>query len=767
MNSVGKSYIKKDAITKVRGIEKYIEDYFFDNMVYAKIIRSPVARMLIKKIDYSKAEKIEGFSGYADYRDVPVNKVALVFEDWPCFPEKYANYYGEGIAIIAAENYEIAERCAKEVKIIYEELEPLLDPRKSVESKIKIFNKDNIFKSFNIEKGDVEKAFQEADLIVEGEFETHHQEHSYIETQGCIALPQPDNSITIYASAQCPFYVQKSVALCLNIPLNKVRIIQTAIGGAFGGKEDVPSVVCCQAAVLAMKIKRPVKLIYKREEDIISMSKRHPSITRIKYAVKKDGKIIGCEVDFLLNGGAYSSLSPIVLWRGTVHAAGPYNIPNVKIVSKAVATNTVPCGAYRGFGQPQSCFSAESLIDEIAQKLNITPYEIRKINGLKVGDTTATSHYLDHSVGYLDTLDAVVNKTNYLTKLKEYKEINKQSKRIKKCIGLSSMYYGVGLGAGGRYLARAGAYIQVTPDASVILAVGNTDMGQGAKTVLAQIAAEALGCNYDDINILDVDTALVPDSGPTVASRTTVMSGNAIIEAAKSIRKNIDAVAMDLLNISNANDLINKDGYFLNKNNESKKVSFKEVVKECWNRRLHLTSQGWYVSPECTFSADKGQGDAYFIYSYASYIVDFDLDIETGIMKFNEITCAVDFGKAINPQLCEGQIQGGNIQGLGWAVYEELKYKDGKILNPNFTDYIIPGTMDIPEKMNVILIEKEYNKGPYGAKGLGECPLIGIAPAIRNALFNCVNIKINKLPLTPEKVLKEIKEKKNEEEKNE
>jgi len=754
MHKVGNSLPRKDAIEKATGKEQFINDRKFSGMLYGYTFRSPKPYIKIKKLITKQAESLAGVHKVITYKDIPgKNQLPFAFKDYPALAEKKAKFQGEAIALVAADTYEIAKKAAKLIKLEYQELKPVFDSLQAMKKlSPKIYGINNIFKKFIVKKGNIKKGFREADIIIEKEYKTNYQVHSYLETQGMIADYRPDGSITVYGSMQCPFYVQDAVSYVLGIPKSRVTIIQASTGGAFGGKEDVPSIVAVHAALLSYHTQKPVKLIYTREEDFISMSKRHPAYIKVKYGAKKDGRLTAAEVTYILDSGAYSTLSPIVLWRGTVHCAGPYNIPNVSIKSFAVATNKVPCGAFRGFGQPQASFAQESLIDELAYKLGISPLEIRKINGLQKGDTTATSYKVKEE-GVIPVLDKVIVSSNFV---KKWKPPAEKKGELRKGIGISITYYGMGLGAAGKHLSRAGAFVQVESDGSVRVAFGNTEMGQGAKTVLAQIAAEALNAPYELVHIMDTDTSRVPDSGPTVASRTTFMSGNAIINATKPIYENIIKCAAELLNCKEKNVMRGKN-YFYDKKG-IKRVSYQQAVALAHQKRLKMSYEGWYVAPDTSF--DKlGQGSAYYSYTFSANVAEVTVNIRTGEVKVDRIWAAHDIGKAINPQLAAAQIEGGVVQGVGYALMENLVLENGIIINPNFTGYILPTAKDTPE-VYPIIVENSEKQGPYGARGLGEPPLIGVAPAIANAIFNATGIRVYELPILPEKIMQSLKEKK-------
>ena len=634
-------------------------------------------------------------------------------------------------------------------------LPPLLDPLEARwHPDIHLFGKDNIYRHLKVRKGNIEDGFARSDVTIENEYRTPCQEHAYLEPQGMVAVPRPNGLMDVYGSMQCPFYVQEGVATVLGLPLSRVRIIQTATGGAFGGKEDVPTLVGVQAAILAQKTGRPVKLIYSRDEDIISTSKRHPGIIRYKSGAKRDGTLQAIEVEYILDSGAYATLSPVVLWRGTVHAGGPYRIPHVKVDSYAVATHKVPAGAFRGFGSPQILFAAESQMDELARALGMDPCKIREKNLLRLNDETITGQKLTFSVGNLEAFQKTVETSGYLKKRNQKKETPGP---IKKGFGLSSVYYGVGLGAGGIHLARAGAYVQILADASVQFAVGTTEMGQGMATVLTQIVADELGLPFDAVTILETDTSRVPDAGPTVASRATTMSGNALKDACGKLQESLFRAAGDLLQISKESIQI-KEGWAVDSGKPGHRMTLKEVIAECFKRRENMAAAGFYRSPEVSWDDETGRGNAYITFAYATNAAEVEVDTETGVIRVLKITAAHDVGKAINPQLVTGQIEGGIVQGMGYTLTEEIVTKNGSVQNPNFSTYIIPTIKEAPE-IDPLIVEAHFPNGPNGAKGFAEQPLMGIAPAIANAVYDAIGIRIKELPLTPERVWAALREK--------
>jgi CO/xanthine dehydrogenase Mo-binding subunit len=485
-NVVGKEVPRLDAEAKVKGQARYADDLAFPGMLYGKAIRSDRPHARILRLDLSRVLAHPKVACVVTAKDIPGrNCIPIIYEDMPLLAEEVVRYVGEPIALLAAETREDAEEAAKLAQIEYEDLPAVFDPLEAIKPEApqvavpSAAEKGNIFNHMVIRKGDVGKGFAEADVVVEGEYRVGYQEHAYLEPQGMIAVPE-ENGMAVYGTLQCPFYVQKAVAAVLGLPLSRVRVVQTATGGGFGGKEDVPSQVAAMAAVLAWKSGRPVKVVFDRAEDIATTSKRHPGIIRYKTGAKRDGTLTAVEVEFYYNAGAYQTLSSSVLWRGLIHAAGPYRIPNVKIDAYSVATNTVPCGAFRGFGSPQVIFAHESQMDELARRLGMDPLELRRKNALREGDETATAQVLTESVGLLSCIDRAKELSRWEERKRAVEEFNRREKFRRRGLGVSTVMYGVGMGAKAPLLDKAGAYVKLEADGSITVAVGNTEMGQGA-----------------------------------------------------------------------------------------------------------------------------------------------------------------------------------------------------------------------------------------------------------------------------------------------
>ena len=541
MSVVGKRVIRSEAADRVQGAGLFTDDYKYHGMLHAAVVRSPIARGEIKKISLESILKLDGVKGVFTYKDIPgKNCIPIVIDDQPFLAEKFVNYISEPIGVVVADDRRSARAAAKKIGLNIKPLTPLLDPLEARNHPdIHLFGNDNIFKQMRIIRGNAAIAFKGCDVIIENDYRTPYQEHAYIEPQAMIAIPYPDGSIEIRGSMQCPFYVRKAITSILGLPESKVRVIQCATGGAFGGKEDVPSLLACQVALPAWKLGRPVKLVYDRSEDMISTSKRHPAWVHYKSGATKDGILRAVDAEYVIDGGAYATLSAVVLFRGTAHSVGPYRCENVNVKTYAVATNKVPTGAFRGFGSPQILFAVESQMDQLAERIGISPLAIRKRNILRLGDTTVTGQKLENSVGLEETLEKVVQVSGWSPKSPKENGVG---------YGLSTIYYGVGLGAGGKVLARTGARVIFHADGSALFSVGTTEIGQGMTTVLSQITADELGLPFKSVAMLPTDTSRVPDSGPTVASRSTLMSGNALKDACIKIKSVLLEEAGQLIN---------------------------------------------------------------------------------------------------------------------------------------------------------------------------------------------------------------------------
>ena len=695
--AVGSNVRRKDGDAKVTGAAKYIDDLAFPGMIFGTTIRSAIphgditARHVTLPPDFV----------VADHRDIPgQNHVALIDPDQPCLAESVVRHVAEPILLVAHADRHRLAGIATQIAIEYREKPPVYDPEAS----------DTCFKKIEIEKGNLDQGFAQADLVFEGEYRTGHQEQLYVETNGVIAVPG-HGQMTVYGSLQCPYYVHKALVVLLGLPPDRVRVVQAETGGGFGGKEEYPSMLACHAAILARKAGRPVKMIYDRVEDLLATTKRHPAVLRHRTGVTRAGRITAMDVDVVMDGGAYATLSAVVLSRGVIHAAGPYRCDHVRIRGRAMQTHTPPNGAFRGFGAPQTQFGIEAHMDRLAAELGIDPVKLRELNALRPGDTTATGQTLGKDASALPVLREAVRRSGFKAKRRKWQGSNRG-------IGLSLFFHGSGFTGGGEVKLASKASLELTPQGARIL-VASTEIGQGTRTMHAQIVADALGVPFDAIEVHEVDTRFVPDSGPTVASRTCMIVGKLLERCARDMRKRLGRLSPA--------DYFDKHGPFT------------------------VTAQ-YEPPPGLRWDDDTYRGDAYGSYAWGCNVVELEVDPATFEARPLHVTAVAEIGKAIHPLMAEGQIEGGTAQGIGYALLEEVVMRDGRMANSQLTNYIIPTPLDaVP--MTVVLLERPYAHGPYGAKGVGEMPIDGPAPAVVNALRHC-GYDLRAIPATPERIMK-------------
>ncbi|MGC2332232.1 MAG: xanthine dehydrogenase family protein molybdopterin-binding subunit [Candidatus Acidiferrales bacterium] len=734
---IGKPVQRKEGREKVTGSARYVDDLTFPDMLHGVTVRSTVARGRILGIRFGDGIPWNEFT-IVTAKDIPdKNCVALIIEDQPCLADGVVNHPEEAVVLLAHPDKYLLEEARRAVRIEIEPVPAIFTIEDSLAKKEIIWGEDNIFKSFLVEKGDADAAMAAADIIVEGEYETGAQEQLYIEPQGMIAQASATEGVTVWGSLQCPYYVHKALKGIFCLPAERVRVVQTETGGGFGGKEEYPSMLAAHAALLALKSGKTVKMIYDRAEDMVATTKRHPSRTHHRTGVTRDGKLVAMDIDFTIDGGAYETLSPVVLSRGTIHAAGPYNCLNVRVRSRAVATNAPPHGAFRGFGAPQSVFALERHMDSVAEAVGITPEELRRRNFIHQGETLAVSQVVREQVDMEKLMARAFELSDYDTKRERFRSENAGSGAIKRGIGFAAFLHGAGFtGSGEEYLASEAA-MEATPEGQVRVLAGSTEMGQGTNTIFTQIAAEALGIAAEQIEIVQPDTANVPNSGPTVASRTTMIVGKLVESAAKTIQQSlIDSALL-------------KPGYAAEE--------FASACARYIDKFGALKSFAKYEQPkDLHWDDEKYQGDAYGAYGWAVYVAEVSVDLRTAEVRVEDFVAVQEVGTIINPVLAAGQVEGGVAQGIGLALYENVVWQQGRMINGQMTNYIMPTSVDVPP-IRVWFEEVPYLRGPAGAKGIGELPLDGTAPAIANAIAHATGIDVRKIPVTPE-VLAEMLE---------
>ncbi len=695
MRVVGRSVPRKEGLDKARGAARYVDDLRFPGLLHARTVRTTIPRgeLLGVRLAFDHA----GFT-IVDHRDIPGrNVVALLQEDQPFLVEREVRHAEEAVLLLAHEDEEAL--AAATVELEYRRAEPVLDPRLS----------RHAFKELAIDKGDLAGGFAQADLVVEGEYETGRQEHVSLEPQGMIAIPSADG-MTVIGSLQCPFYVQKALAVLLGLPPESVRVVQAETGGGFGGKEDFPSIVAGHAALLARKAGRPVKLVYDRLEEMAATTKRHPSIVRHRTGVTRDGRLTALEIDVLFDGGAYCTLSPVVLSRGCLHATGPYRCENVRVRGRVVRTNTPPCGAFRGFGAPQTVFAAEVQMERVAEALGMDPVRLRERNALRPGDTTATGQRLGEDTSALAVLREAVSRSDYRRKRRAWRG-------TRRGIGLALFHHGAGFTGSGEVMLASRAALELTPRGARVL-VASTEMGQGARTTLAQIVAEALGVPLGRIEVAEPDTARVPDSGPTVASRTCMVVGRLLEACALEMKARLGGLS---------------PAAYLKRHGP-----------------LTVTRQ-YEPPPGVAWDDATYKGDAYGTFGWGCTVAEVELDPVSYELRPTRVTAVAEIGRAVNPLMAAGQVEGGTAQGLGFALLEEVVMREGRVANAQLTNYLVPTTLDTPP-IDVTILESPYRRGPFGAKGIGEMPMSGPGPAVANAA-RCLGLDLRSVPITPERVL--------------
>jgi CO/xanthine dehydrogenase Mo-binding subunit len=735
MRAVGQNASRREGPEKLCGLTRYIDDYALPGCLHGVTLRSSIPHGTIRALTFDPAFDWSSFV-IVTAKDIPGrNRVALIADDQPLLADGRVLHAMEPIALIAHASRDRAYQALRHVTVEYDALDPVFayDDALDVDPKRVWYGDDNIFKDITIAKGDVDAAMRGAEVVVEGEYLVPHQEHAYIENNGVTAHFDDDGTLVVMGSIQCPFYVHKALMGVFGLDEECVRVIQTATGGGFGGKEEYPNMIAGHAALLARKSGLPVKMIYDRHEDMLATTKRHPARVRHRTGVMRDGTMVAQDIDIVMDGGAYLTLSPVVLSRGALHATGSYTCPNVRIRARSVATNTPPNGAFRGFGAPQTLFAAELHIEKIAAELGLDSLAVRRRNMIKKGAVLATGQKLRESVGAPEVLDTCVARSGYRDKVKEYARWNRDAAQaVWKGIGLALVHHGAGFTGRGEVMLASRAAVSLSRDGRITALAASTEIGQGTTTMLAQITADAVGVPVEWVDVQTPDTSKVPNSGPTVASRTAMIVGGLMQRAGAQLRQRLlDAGAAKI---------------------PSSREKFTKLAARVCGEQDELKFEETYRKPpEIVWDEEAYKGDAYGVYSYAAAAVDLEIDKRTFEVTVKRVTTAQDIGKAINPLLVEGQIIGGTAQGLGYALLEHAVYRNGVMMNAQLTNYIIPTALDIPH-FDVVLVEEPYSHGPGGAKGIGELPMDVPAPAVAAAIFRATGLFMPELPILPERL---------------
>jgi CO/xanthine dehydrogenase Mo-binding subunit len=707
-------------------------------------VRSKTPRGILKDIVFGEGIPWAEFT-IVTAADIPgTNRVASVVDDQPFLVGlgEEITHQEQPVVLLAHADSFLAEKARHAVQLVVEELPAILDLQASLGLEQVIYGTGNVLKEIRISKGDPGPVWAQAAHVIEGEYRTGAQEQLYLEPNAMMAVVERDGAatqVTVWGSLQCPYYVHGALMQLFGLDESHVRVVAMEMGGAFGGKEDYPSVNAGHAALLSWKSGKPVKVIYDREEDLAATTKRHPSRTRLRTAFDAEGQLLALEVDFVLDGGAYATLSPVVLSRGAVHAGGVYRCPDVRIHARAMATNTPPTGAFRGFGAPQSLFAIERHLDVCARRMGMDPVALRRKNFLRMGDSLATGQVLREDLDLAGLMDRALTEIDYAGKRKAFAAANEVDGPIKRGVAFSVFLHGCGFtGSGETHLASV-AGVEGLADGTVAVLAASTEMGQGKNTVFSQIVADTLHLPYELVNVAEVDTDRVPNSGPTVASRSTMMVGRILEDAAIGFK--LALIQQGFL----------KDPYT--------PATFQAAVATAVAALGSLKCYGQYHRPAgMAWNDVTYQGDAYPTYSWACYAAEVSVDTDIFEVKVEDFVAVQEVGRVVNPTLAAGQIEGGVAQGIGWGLWEEVTMKQGRMANNQLTNYIIPTSADLP-RIRVIFLENGHPAGPGGAKGLGELPMDGPAPALLNALENALGaLRLDEVPMTPDRLLQRCEE---------
>ncbi|MGD8555320.1 MAG: xanthine dehydrogenase family protein molybdopterin-binding subunit [Anaerolineales bacterium] len=734
MTLIGKSVPRVDARGKVTGETDFPGDINMLNQAHMKILFARRPHAIVRKIDTTAAEAMPGVLAVFTAKDVPVNEYGLIMNDQPvlCGPgssKAHADrvrFIGDQVALVVAESEAIAAEALEKISVVYEDLPALTDPVAAMDEDALLLHPDNgsnVFCHYRIRKGDVDKAFAEADVIVEGEYRTPAQEHAYLQPEAGLGYIDEQGRITVQVAGQWTHEDQEQIAHALGLPPDQIRVVYPAIGGAFGGREDMSVQIVLALAAWRLHqrgIDRPVKIIWSREESIIGHHKRHPKILRNKWGATKDGKLVAAEVEVIQDGGAYAYTSTKVLGNATLMCTGPYEIPNVKVDTYSVYTNHIPGGAFRGFGGPQGAFAAEGQINKLAEALDMDPVEIRARNLLTEGSLLSVGTPLPPGVTLDKVVEACAKKAGWKRGKKGWNRPSRKSlgeptePHLVRGIGFACGFKNVGFSFGAP--ESCWATIELRGEAEieeVILYHAGAEVGQGAHTAMAQMAAEAVGVPITKVSLNLSDTATSDNAGSASASRMTFMSGNAIRGAAEAA-----------------------------------------LMKWRQEERPAIAAYQYLPPRTTTYDAKTGKCDPNFAYGYVAEAATVEVDTETGHVRVLDMVCADDVGQAVNPQLVQGQIEGAVVQAAGYALMEDFQQSGGKVQTAQLSTYLIPTVLDIPDRVESVILEYPDPIGPWGARGVGEMPFIPVAPALIAAVRDATGVWFDDFPLTPERVLR-------------
>jgi len=749
---IGQSVRRKDAEAKVAGALHYADDLYAEGMLYARALHPTLPHAEVVVVDTAEAEKMPGVVAVFTAKDVPgKNRFGMIRDDQPVLADDRVRYVGDAVACVFAETAAEAEAAMGAIRAEYRELEAVSTPQRALEEDApRLHERGNILAQFHVRKGDVEAAFARADVIVENDYFTPFIEHAYLEPEACLANPDGHGGVEVRAATQGPYVDRKQIAAALGLEPERVRVIFTPMGGGFGGKEDVTAQIL--AALGALKLNRPVKMVLSRPESIRVSSKRHAEYLHYKTAASKDGRLLAVEAKIIGDTGAYTSAGIPVLMRSAAFACGPYQVANVKVDSYGVFTNNPPAGAMRGYGSPQVAFAAEGQMDALAARLGMDPFELRLKNVLDVGAVTATGQRLTESVGVRQCLEAVREQLG-----KEKLPTPQPGSRLG--VGVAVAYKNVGLGP--HVDDRAGALAELSGDGQVVLRTGCIDMGQGQDTVMAQIAAHTLGVPYERVVVISGDTATCPDSYMTTASRATLFQGRAVQMAAEQLRQQILDYACSQYDLRPDTVRLESGAVV---SNGGARLELAEIGAQAARQQYALRGEGVYQGAECyqNFSVDEAllasDPDKYRLhiaYCFAAQACILEVNEATGGVRVHKMILAQDVGKALHPQNIRGQMEGGIVMGLGYGLSEEFVVQEGRVVTDTLRKLHLPGVGDAPE-MVTLIVEDPHSEGPLGAKGMAELSVAASAPAIASAIRDAVGVPMRRIPITAERLREQL-----------
>jgi CO/xanthine dehydrogenase Mo-binding subunit len=713
--------LRREGPAKLTGTALYADDLVFPGAWYGSTIRStlPHARLLAIELDpafdWTRVAVVT-----AD--DIPGrNVVASIADDQPILVPVGGEirHQAEPVALLAAADRDTLREARRRVTLRTEALAPVFDPLAS----------EVVFTHYELSRGDVDTAMASADVVVEGTYRVGHQEQLYIENNAMIAVPREDGGMAVHGSLQCPYYVHKAMKAGLGLDDAHVQVVQAETGGGFGGKEEYPSMIALHAALLARRTGRPVRMIYDRHEDLSATTKRHPAVIRHRTGLRTDGRIVAQDIELVLDGGAYTTLTPVVLSRATIHAGGPYDVANVRIRSRAVATNTPPNGAFRGFGAPQAEFAAEMQVNRAADALALSPLEIRRRNVYQPGGTTPTGQVLRRDVAALEVLERAAEAAEFervRARTAADRATRAPGARTARGIGLALAWHGAGFTGSGEEKMGSIATLELTADGRIRILTASTEMGQGTKTIFPQLVAAELELDPDDVEMAPQDTSIVPDSGPTVASRTAMVVGGLLVHAARRLKAQVEA-----------------------RTGRPFGLSWRDDARDHGPTRIDERFEPY---PGRHFDDATYTGDAYPAFGWAAAVAEVEVDLDTAEVAVLSVVAADDVGRVIHPVMCEGQVEGGTLQAVGYATIEEIKLLDGRYLNDRLQTYLIPTSLDAP-RLETILVEAPFEDAPHHAKGVGELPMDVGAPAVVAAIQDAIGAWVHDLPASPERIL--------------